>query len=87
MTGECFLCHRYALLERHHIFGGSNRPNSEKYGLVVTLCHQCHNEPPNGVHHSKTVMDTLHEYGQLKVMREQHWTKEEFMRVFHANYI
>lgn len=87
MTGECFLCHKIASLERHHIFGGSNRKNSEKYGLVVDLCHACHNEPPQGVHHNKALMDLLHEYGQTKAMREQHWTKEDFMRVFHANYI
>lgn len=51
------------------------------------LCHDCHNEPPNGVHHNKQVMDILREYGQLKAMREQNWTQEDFMRVFHANYI
>lgn len=87
MYGECFLCHRHASLERHHIFGASNRKNSETYGLVVYLCHDCHNEPPNGVHHNKQVMDILREYGQLKAMREQNWTQEDFMRVFHANYI
>lgn len=87
MIGECFLCHQWEPLEVHHIFGGSNRRRSEKYVLTVRLCHQCHNEPPNGVHHNKSLMDMLHEYGQLKAMREQSWTKEDFMRVFHANYV
>lgn len=87
MIGECFLCHQTAVLERHHIFGGSNRRNSEEYGLVVDLCHSCHNEPPGGVHHNHAIMQILHEYGQLKAMQEQGWGKQDFMRVFHANYI
>ena len=36
-----------APVERHHIFGGSNRRNSEKYGFVIPLRPDLH---PNGVH-------------------------------------
>lgn len=50
MKGNCDLCGKYGYLELHHIFGGANRSLSEKYGLVVNLCHECHNEPPEGVH-------------------------------------
>lgn len=89
---ECFLCGcncstcgRRA--ERHHIYGGANRPLSEKYGLVVVLCHQCHNEPPYGVHHNKESMQFLHEYGQRKAMQEQGWTVDEFRQVFGRSYI
>lgn len=89
---KCFLCgcncstwNRRA--ERHHIFGGANRPLSEKYGLVVVLCHQCHNEPPYGVHHNAESMQFLHEYGQKKAMQEQGWTADEFRQVFGRNYI
>lgn len=40
---SCYLCGRVKNLERHHIFGGvANRPISEKYGLTVYLCHECH---------------------------------------------
>ena len=40
---ECFFCGRMTGLERHHIFGGmANRKISEKYGLTVYLCHECH---------------------------------------------
>lgn len=84
---KCFICGRECRTERHHIFGGSNRKKSEKYGLVVDLCHDCHNEPPNGVHFNKDTMQALHEYGQRKAMREQNWTKQDFMREFHANYL
>ena len=60
----CFLCGRYAYTERHHIFGAANRKLSEQDGLVVDLCHSCHNEPPNGVHFNKERMDALRRYGQ-----------------------
>lgn len=39
----CYFCGRVDTLERHHVFGGvANRPISEKYGLWVYLCHNCH---------------------------------------------
>ena len=39
----CYLCGRQYGLERHHILGGTaNRKLSEKYGLWVWLCHDCH---------------------------------------------
>lgn len=47
---RCFLCDSRQWIEIHHVFGGANRKNSDKYGLVVPLCHYCHNEPPHGVH-------------------------------------
>lgn len=40
---ECYFCGSQQGLERHHIFGGvANRPLSEKYGLYVYLCQNCH---------------------------------------------
>lgn len=59
----------------------------KKYGLVVDLCHKCHNEPPDGLHHNKDVMLKLHQYGQKKVMQEQGWTIERFRQEFRKNYL
>lgn len=88
---KCFLCGRtetsYNRLEVHHIFGGANRPLSEKYGLTVTLCHACHNEPPDGAHYNAEVMDYLHRYGQEKAMQGQGWTEDEFREIFGKNYL
>lgn len=81
----CFLCGSNESLERHHIFGGANRKNSEKYGMVVYLCHWCHNEPPNGVHHNINTNNLLKRYGQ-KVFENTH-SHEEFMRIFGKNYL
>ena len=88
---KCFLCERsetsYNRLEVHHLFGAANRKKSDKLGLTVTLCHNCHNEPPFGVHHNADTMDYLHKYGQKKCMSEQGWTKERFTAEFGRNYL
>ena len=85
---ECFICdrNRHAGLERHHIFNGANRPLSEKYGLCVYLCRDCHTGD-RGVHNNAELMLWLKKQGQLKAMKEQGWTKEEFASCFGKNYI
>lgn len=82
--GVCFICGRIGPTERHHIFGGANRRWSEKYGLVVHLCHWCHNEPPNGVHHNVRQMRWLRALGQEEF--EKTHSHEEFMQIFGRNY-
>lgn len=83
---HCFLCGRYICTpEWHHIFGGANRKNSEAYGLVVPLCHCCHNEPPDGVHFNRERMDMLKAQGQRKF--ESIASHEEFMKIFGENYL
>lgn len=87
MIGECFICGCYGVVERHHIFGGALRKKSERYGLVVTLCHSCHKEPPYGVHHNAKAMQKLHEYGQRKAMAGNGWNIDDFRREFYKNYL
>lgn len=84
---RCFLCGRWAYTERHHIFGGGLRKKSEKYGLVVDLCHACHNEPPNGAHQNRETAEQMHKHGQLKAMKENGWSIEDFIREFGKNYL
>ena len=88
---RCFLCGRNGAedpLDRHHIFGAANRKKSEKYGLVVYLCHnRCHCMAPSSVHQNAKQMQKLKRYGQLKAMREQHWSEEDFIKVFGKSYI
>lgn len=87
----CWLCgaNGYAdPLDRHHLFGGAYRKKSEKYGLVVDLCHHdCHIFGKYAVHNNKDTMQKLHEYGQRKAMEEQGWTTEDFIREFGRNYL
>lgn len=88
---KCWLCEangRKETLDRHHIFGGSNRKKSEIYGLVVDLCHlSCHIFGPEAVHNNAETMQKLHEYGQRKAMEENGWSIDDFRRKFGKNYL
>ena len=71
---KCFLCDRESGLEEHHVFyGTANRKQSEKYGMKVWLCHECHTGN-DGVHFNKA-KDTY-----LKI-----YAQEKFDSVFGAN--
>ena len=83
----CAICGSTQWIEKHHIFGGALRKKSEKYGLVIDLCHSCHNEPPDGAHFNKNTMLMLHQYGQRKAMRDNNWTVDEFRDEFYKNYL
>lgn len=82
---ECFICGRTDWVEMHHIYGGSRRKKSDKYGLVVPLCKWHHTEPPHGAHASKATATLLKMYGQHKF--EETHTRAEFMREFGKNYL
>lgn len=88
---ECFLCGANGSadpLDRHHIFSGPYRSKSEKYGLVVDLCHhKCHIFQKGAVHQNAKVMRQLKRYGQLKIMSEQGWTEDDFRREFGKSYL
>lgn len=90
----CFLCGRICYTERHHLFPGANRRLSEEDGLVVNLCHACHNEPPNGAHFNREIMLYLKRHGQAMFEQkkiEEGMVPEEarkaFMRRYGKNYI
>lgn len=49
----CYICGSVNGLERHHVFGGvANRQISERLGLWVYLCHECHTGQ-NGAQYDK----------------------------------
>ncbi len=86
---QCFLCGRNGSsdrLEKHHIFGASNRNRSEMYGLTVWLCGaNCHRLGQNSVHMNKYVANELKRQGQAKY-EELYGTREDFVRDFGRNY-
>lgn len=88
---QCFLCGRNGTgdpLDRHHIFGGALRGKSERYGLTVDLCHdRCHENGPRAAHRCRETREYLSRYGQEKVMREQGWTEEDFIREFGRSWL
>lgn len=77
---QCFFTGCFPV-ERHHIFGGSNRKKSEKYGYVVPLRPDLH---PNGVQAGKNAREIdryLKEMAQ-KHFEENYGTREDFRREF-----
>lgn len=87
MICECWLCHEYTETEEHHIFGGALRGKSDRLGLTVRLCPECHREGPNAAHRSAETREILHKYGQAKVMRELGWTVDDVRRELGKNYL
>lgn len=85
MKDYCFQCGKYEHLEKHHIFQGAYRKRAEEYGFVVFLCHDCHNEPPNGVHHNKENRLKLRKQAQREYERTR--SREDFIRDFGRNYL
>ena len=87
---RCFLCGRTGpeQLDRHHIFQSSLRNNSEKYGLVVYLCHDtCHENGKLAAHRCPQTRELLRQCAQRRAMEEFHWTLNDWMEHFYKNYL
>lgn len=84
---ECEICGATRWLECHHVYNGPFRKKSEKFGAVATLCHFCHNEPPNGVHHNAERMHQLKAKYQMQIMDKYGMSEEEFIREFGKSYL
>ena len=88
---HCFICGMNTNLEPldcHHIFGASNRNNSEKYGLKVYIHHsKCHIFGDNSVHRNAKIDKALKALAQKKAMKHHGWTIEQFRAIFGKNYI
>lgn len=73
-------------VERHHIFGGSSRKASEKYGYIIPLRPDLH---PNGAYAGpeRAQIDL-----KLKQMAQSHFeanygTRDEFRNIFGKSYL
>jgi hypothetical protein len=82
---RCYVCNRNNWIEKHHIYGASNRNKSELNGFTVYLCHYCHNEPPNGVHFNRELDLKLKRDCQKKY--EETHTREEFRNLIGRSYL
>lgn len=84
----CYICGSTQNLEKHHIFGASNRNKSEQYGLWVWLDHNHHNENRRGdpgVHHNRELdlklKQTAQKYFELR------YPELDFLQIFGRNYL
>ena len=82
---ECYFCLRQRGLERHHVLAGAaNRKLSEKYGLWVWLCHDCHTGD-DGAQYDSARNRFLKEKAQEAF--EAIHGHEKWMEVFRKNYL
>ena len=91
----CYLCqtiygreYEREDLEEHHIFPGhSNRNNSEKYGLKVYLCPECHQFGPEAVHKMPNQGNDLLLKQIAQGKFKQRFPDLDFVQIFGKNYI
>ena len=82
---SCYLCGRQYGLEWHHILGGTaNRKLSERYGLKVRLCKECHTGD-GGAQYEKDLNRKLKREAQIAF--ELVYSHEEWMDRFKKNYL
>lgn len=88
---KCLRCNETRNLECHHVFEGSMRQRSEKYGLTVWLCKAHHTGDIHGnkyaVHFNTAFDRSLKRYAQRKAMQHYGWTKEEFIKNIGRSYL
>ena len=83
---RCAVCHTTLDLHRHHIFAGSDRALSEKYGLTVWLCARHHNMSSEGVHNNIALDRKLKAIAQRRAMKHYGWSAEDWLKIFRRNY-
>ena len=81
---RCFMCGRSGHLQRHELFGASNREKSKAYGLWILLCVDCHEY----IHQKdSTRRIEFREHGQAVAMKHYGWSKQDFIERFGKNYL
>ena len=82
----CYLCGRQYGLEEHHVLAGTaNRRLSEKYGLTVLLCHDCHVGSKRGAQYEVVINRQLKRDAQMAF--EIEYGHDEWMKIFGKNYL
>ena len=73
-------------VERHHIFGASNRNRSEKYGFVVPLRPDLHPNGANAGKDAKSIDIKLKTMAQ-EYYEEHYGTRADFIKEFGRSYL
>ena len=85
---ECILTgYEGIYLDKHHVFGGANRRNSEHLGLWVWVRADLHKISPESIHQNRELELVLKKWGQRKCMEHYDMTVDDFIREFGRNYI
>lgn len=82
----CLICGQYSQLERHHVYGASNRNKSEEDGAWCYLCKFHHTGSRHSVHMDGEMARELKKYTQKKWM-EKYGTEEDFRKRYGRSYL
>lgn len=84
----CFFCGRTAESEHHLIFGTAGRELSEKDGLKVPICNNCHNmgEVKRRIHDNPMAEKLSKMLGQA-IYEGKIGTREEFRKRYGISYL
>lgn len=83
-NGRCFLTNNPYDLHKHEIFGGKNRQDSIRYGMVIELTGAMHNIDSEGCHQNPALDLIIKRWGQKKF--EELHPDEDFVKIFGMNY-
>ena len=78
---RCYLCGTTFNLQEHHCVFGRFRKLSDKYGLVVPLCAECHYE----VHHEAEQAYYLKQVAQKAF--DKKYGEGKFFEIFGVNFL
>ena len=82
---ECYITGSTEDLHKHHIYPGSRRNASEKWGCWVWLRSDWHNMAGYGVHNDLALDSRLKAECQIEF--ERRYGHEKFMEVFGKSYL
>ena len=86
---RCYLCGKwkseYENLDEHHVFSGPCRRTSDRYGLVVHICRDCHSLI-HDQERGKDLRQFLHEKGQ-RIYEERIGNRKAFITEFIRSYL
>ncbi len=81
---QCYITGQVINLHRHHVFQGSRRKASEKWGCWVWLTAEMHNMSNKGVHFNREL--DMRKQDMQRAFEAKHG-HDKFMEVFGKNYL
>lgn len=80
---KCYICGKQEQLDCHHCLSGtSNRKHSERLGLKIYLCPECHSK----LHDNGRFENEVKQLAQRK-FEEVYGTREDFIKIFGKSYM
>lgn len=84
---ECYISQSTTRLHKHHVYGGSNRKWSEKFGLWIWLRSDWHVLTPYAIHNNTELMKRIQREVQLIAMEHYDWTEDDFRVIFGRSFL